>query len=276
MRTVIAGKRTKSLLVTLAGVYLALLACLCLFQERLLFFPQRITDEYAASVTADSNVEEITIETSDSATLHGWLARHPPVDKAPLLIYYGGNGEEVSHLVSQAGRFPGYAVLAMNYRGYGLSGGWPNERNLCRDAELIYDTFANREDIDPERIVVMGRSIGTGVAVHIATCRPVRGIILVTPYDSLVRIVQAKVRAIPASLLLRNRFNSIAVAPQLEMPLLALVAGRDEVIPPVYAYNLTGEWGGEVALVTVEDAGHNDIQNSDLFWESIDAFLKAM
>ncbi|MGI5839369.1 MAG: alpha/beta hydrolase [bacterium] len=276
MRPILAPRKMKAALLNLVSAYLLILAGLFLVQEHLLYFPPRISEEYAAAVAVAANIEEVKFGTDDGVMLHGWLAGDPEGGKAPLLIYYGGNGEEVSRFAAQSGRFPGYAVLAMNYRGYGLSEGRPNERNLCRDAEKIYDLFADREDIDRERIIVMGRSIGTGVAVHIAACRPVHGVILVTPYDSLTRVVQAKVKVIPASLLLRNRFDSIAMAPRLDIPLLALIAGRDEVIPPAHAYNLTGKWGGAVTQVTLESAGHNDIQQDKSFWESIVAFLEGI
>jgi len=277
MRTIFAPQKMKLLFFKFTLAYIVALAVLFLFQDNLIYYPSRITVEYAGNIAAgNANVEQITLETDDSITLRGWLVSRPEAEKAPLVIYYGGNGEEVSHLVSQAERFPGCALLLMNYRGYGLSEGRPNERNLYRDAELIYDIFTQRKGVDRERIVVMGRSIGTGVAVHIAASRPVSGVILVTPYDSLVRVVQRKVKIIPAALLLRNRFDSIAAAPRLDIPMLALIAGRDEVIPSDHAYNLASTWGGKLMLVTVDNAGHNNIQDSDLFWESIAVFLSGL
>ena len=162
----------------------------------------------------------------------------------------------------------------MNYRGYGLSQGTPNERSLTADAELIYDEVVKHPHIDREEIVVMGRSIGTGVAVHIAKQRDVKGVILVTPYDSLLSVAQNKLKFIPMPLILRNRFDSIAEAPGINAPMLALIAQRDTVIPPWHATNLASVWGGKTDLVIIEGAGHNTLQYSNLYWDSIKIFLR--
>ncbi len=103
-----------------------------------------------------------------------------------------------------------------------------------------------------------------------------KGLILVTPYDSLVRVVQSRLPWVPAGLILRNRFDSVAIAHRLNLPLLALIAERDEVIPPAHAYNLLHYWGGPAVQVTIPNAGHNDLQENDLYWDSIAHFLTAL
>lgn len=267
------GKSLTAPALTLVCLYLVVLAALAAVQDRLIFHPQKITADYAMDIADNPNVEEVVIQTQGGVALHGWLVNHSGLGKTPLIIYYGGNGEEVSGLIGQAGRLAGYALLLMNYRGYGLSQGIPNERNICGDAELIYDELMKREDIDPDRLIVMGRSIGSGVAVHIAQTKKTAGVILVTPYDSLVNVVQKKVRFIPAALLLRSRFDSVSKAPQLTLPMLTLIAGRDEVIPKDHALRLVRQWGGPAEAVIIENTGHNDIQLSPRYWESIGEFL---
>lgn len=264
------------LVCVLLAAYIVGFIALAIFETQLIFSPQKIDEGFAEYVRSYSNVEEISIQTGDNVSLHGWLVNSQENEASPLLIYYGGNAEEVSHMISHTHKFPGFSLLLMNYRGYGLSQGAPSEKNLKQDAELIFDAITEREDIDCTRVVVMGRSIGTGVAVHMAAERDVKGAILVTPYDSLVNVAQNSFRIYPVSWFMRNRFQSDAIALDIDVPMLALVAETDEIIPKASSLNLVDQWGGEVQMVMIEGAGHNDIFYSDVFWKSINDFLKRL
>ena len=120
----------------------------------------------------------------------------------------------------------------MNYRGYGRSGGRPGERQLLADALLLYDRVTRRPDVDPGRVAVMGRSIGSGVAVYVARERPVLGAVLVSPYDSVAAVARDAFPYLPVPLLLRHRFEAASWAAGVRAPLLALIAGDDRVIDP--------------------------------------------
>ena len=256
-------------------VYFAILVVLFLVQDKLIFFPQRITEEYAGGLAKSyPDVEEIKIITEDQVTLHGWFVKNKTSNKSPLIIYFGGNAEEVSYMIGNANQFSGYSLLLMNYRGYGLSEGSPNEIILCRDADLIYEEMVKRGEIDKEKIIVMGRSIGSGLAVHIADKKKVCGVVLITPYDSLVSVAQKKIRIAPVSLILRNRFESIRKAPTIKVPLLVLAARNDQVIPPCHTENLAEQWGGKVDIKILDGADHNTIQYADQYWETIQKFLR--
>ncbi len=117
------------------------------------------------------------------------------------MIYFGGNGEEVSWLVPEFSRVPDWAALLVNYRGYGLSEGQPSETKLYRDALALYDRATRRPDIDSGRVIVMGRSLGTGVATYLASQRPVAGVVLISPYDSLVQVAREAYPFLPVNLL---------------------------------------------------------------------------
>ena len=110
-----------------------------------------------------------------------------------------------------------WSVAALNYRGYGRSEGAPSEAAISADALLVYDRLAGREDIDAERIVVFGRSLGSGVAVPLAARRPVHAVILVSPFDSLRRIAKKTYPFVPVPTLLRHPFDSLALAPRLSL-----------------------------------------------------------
>ena len=140
--------------------------------------------------------------------LRGWLLRAAGREPAPLLIYFGGNAEEASWVLSELAHIPGWSALVVNYRGYGQSEGAPSERALFADALALYDQAIKRLDIEPHRVVAMGRSLGTGVATYLASQRPIAAVILVSPYDSLVSIAQRAYPFLPVRLLLKHRFDS--------------------------------------------------------------------
>ena len=102
------------------------------------------------------------------------------------IIYYGGNAEEVSQNLHDLKKFGDYSMLFVNYRGYGKSEGWPGQDVLFSDALFIFDHITNNYNIEPSNIFLMGRSLGSAVAVHVGSKRSVKGMILVTPFDQML------------------------------------------------------------------------------------------
>ncbi|MFH1152855.1 MAG: alpha/beta family hydrolase [Pseudomonadota bacterium] len=240
-----------------------------LFQGRLIFYPQKL----AGPVPDRFRSSELTL-TVQGNLLHGWFVRKRAVSsESPLIVYYGGNAEEVSCNLDDLDRFDAGAFLFMNYRGYGASQGSPGEAALCRDAVAVLDTLLAREGILPGHVVLMGRSLGSGVACHVASLRPVGGVILVTPFDSLVAVARHYYPMFPVGLMLRHRFDSMALAPSIRVPMLALVGENDEIIPRERSMALTRHWGGQVAAVVIEGAGHNDIHLSARYWQAVNGFI---
>jgi hypothetical protein len=164
----------------------------------------------------------------------------------------------------------------MSYRGYGLSEGSPGEKALVADARQIYDLATAREDIDPKRIVVYGRSLGSGVAVQLAASRKTAGAILVTPYESLVAVAKRHYPYLPVSMMLRHHFDSLAHAPNLEIPLLAIAGERDTIIPPAHAKRLVDAWKGPKRYVELREADHNSIAGHRDFWRLKREFLDSL
>ncbi len=249
-------------------------------QDGLLFLPQPIEPARREMLARRApRVEELRIAAEDDTELHGWLAR--PEGKGstegarrfPLVIYFGGNAEEVSWLVDDPARPREWGWLLVNYRGYGVSAGRPGEAALVSDAMRIYDFAAARADVDATRIVVFGRSLGSGVAVQLAAARPIAGAILVSPYDSMVRVAQHHYPVLPVALLLRHRFDSMAHAPGLDVPLLCLAAEHDHVIPSVHASRLVEAWKGPKRIRVLPGTGHNDIGGHPDYWREAAAFL---
>jgi len=252
-----------------------LLFLLFLLQEKLIFFPQPLTENEAVRIAGlYPDIEEIRIKTKDGITLRGWFVRNSALPQSPLIIYFGGNAEEVSYKIPEADRYGGWSLALINYRGYGLSDGKPGEKNLYNDALEIYDYFTKRKDIDAERITVKGRSIGTGVAVYLARMRPVTAVILISPFDSLASLGKGIYPYLPVNLLLRHRFDSASMAPKISAPLLAVIAPGDDIIPRRHSEKLVEKWGGPTSIKIIENRDHNSVSESEEYWRSIREFLE--
>ena len=243
-----------------AGVAVALLA-LFFLQERLIFHPQ-------PGPRGAPGADSVFIHAEDGTRLHAWHVKAPP--GAPLVLYFGGNAEQVSWMVAEASRrAPGVAWLLVDYRGYGSSEGSPSEQALVSDALRWHQeakTFS-------EKIFLFGRSLGSGVAVQLAASRPVEGVILVAPYDSMVELGRHHYPLLPVRWMLKHRFDSLGRAPRVSAPLLCLVAERDEIIPAVHSKRLYDAWQGPKRWVELLGAGHNSTDGAPEFWSAIRAFL---
>lgn len=256
----------KILVVFFAGASLLLY----LFQGRMIFFPQPTAPENLSRYAGN----EIRLH-HGGATLTGWFFKNEIGPGSPLVVYYGGNAEDVTLNFADLGRFRNRSFLFMNYRGYGGSDGKPSEAALLADALFVFDHMLAAEGIDPAHVVLMGRSLGSGVAVHVAAKRKVGGIILVTPFDSLVNVARAHYPIFPVGLLLKHRFDSAALAPGITTPALFLTASDDQVVPVRFAKKLESVWGGPTTAVRVEGTDHNSIETSPVYWDAVNAYLSS-
>lgn len=257
-------------IVVVVAIVLGVPAMAWLAQDRMIFFPQPAVSTAHLPVAA----KPLEIVATDGTRLRGWM-RTASATPAPVIVYFGGNAEEVSWTLAEA-RWPrDWAIVAINYRGYGTSEGAPGEAELAADALVIYDTIAARPDVDARRIVAFGRSIGTGVAVKVAAARPVAGAILVSPFDSLVALGRTHYPWLPVSWLLRHRFDADADARRAHSPLLAIVADRDSIIPRERSQALYDSWAGPKSWLVIPASDHNSLSIPDVFWQGIAGFLAA-
>ncbi len=229
----------------LLALYLAICLALYFYQRKMIYFPVK---------TALANPSGIQVLTVPDATLHLSVREAGGPD---AVLYFGGNAEDVSDMLPEmAQALPNHALYAMHYRGYGGSSGQPTEAALHADALALYDKVLARHP----NISVIGRSLGSGVAVRLAANRPLVRLVLVTPYDSVLSLAKAQYGFFPINWLLTERFESDRLAPDLKVSTMMLLAEHDDVIPRRHSEALLNRFPHGVARSKMlPGTGHNDI-----------------
>ena len=164
----------------------------------------------------------------------------------------------------------------VNYRGFGLSQGSPSERTVLSDAKMVYDWAKARPDIDGGNIVVLGRSLGSYVAIAVAAARKVRAAILATPFDSAAALGEQHFYGLPLGWLVQGRYNPSLMAPGVSVPALFVLAEKDTVTPVKNGLALAKRWGGIAKTVLLAGAGHRGVEDREEYWSQIGSFLAAL
>ena len=252
-------------LLVVVAVLAAALGLLWLFQRRLLYFPSPGPVPPAASVLPGA--EDVTFETADGLRLAGWFVPAPPGGPAdrvgrarPAVLVCNGNGGDRSMRAPLAAALArmGLAVLLFDYRGYGGNPGHPTEEGLAADARAALGYLAGRPEVDPERVIYFGESLGAAVALRLATERPPAALVLRSPFASLAEVGRRHYPVLPVSLLLRDRYDSAALAGRLDAPLLVVAGGRDQIVPAGHSRRLFDAAPQPKRLVVLDGADHND------------------
>ena len=256
-----------TLLVVAGGGSVLICALLYVGQERSIFFP-RPNDSQLRECYASERVE---IKTTD-ATLEGWWLENAAATTPAVVLYFGGNAEDVLYTASEAASIDARAVMVLNYPGYGGSTGKPGQKALYESGLAVYD-YAIKRGVSAEHVVVMGRSLGSGVASMLAGARSVGAAVLITPYDSLSAVAAGHYPFLPVRLLLRHPFPSIDWAKRARAPALVLAAEHDDVVPAIHAQKLFEVWAGPKQIHVLAQTGHNDIEMHADYYRLINEFL---
>lgn len=254
----------RKLVVRVAAIAVLLYAALCVAlyfgQGWLLYHPSRERDSARA--------QALRIDTADASLKIWQLAR--PGDRA--VIYFGGNGDDAAAFIDELTElFPDYNVYLVNYRGYGGSTGVPSEKGLLADAEAVFDEVAKRQP----NVDVIGRSLGSGVAVHLAAVRPVRKLVLVTPFDSILAVAQRHYGMFPVAWLLADTFDSLRWANDVRSPVLVITAEHDRLIPHEHTERLVAKLPAElVEVVDIEGVNHDSIVRAPAYGAALREFLR--
>lgn len=259
----------------LSVLWVGFAAVIAASQRRLVFNPG-VRREVKHPRSSGHRTRPIVLRAEDGTKLSGWLMKPAVVGPHPAVIYFGGRSEEVSWVARDAGKlFPGMAVLAVNYRGYGDSLGEPAEHHMVEDGRMLYDWLSERSHVDPARVAVVGRSLGSGVAVQVAMQRDAHALVLITPYDSILAIAKRKFRAMPIDLVLQHRFESVKYAHALKAPTYVLRAASDDIVPHSHTDILVARLGTLHSDETIPDSDHLNIPYLETTQERIARFLSA-
>lgn len=248
----------KWIAIVVAAGYLAGLILL-FAKQRSLLFPIPDTERIAPAAAGFPQAEELVLTTSDGERVIVWHV--PPRPGRDVVLYFHGNGDFLAGL---AGRFKvitadGTGLVALSYRGYAGSSGAPSEDGLLRDGVAAY-AFAAAH-YDAQRIVAWGFSLGTGVAVAIASEHPVRKLILEAPYSSIADVAAAQFRFVPIRLLIRDPLHSDERIARITVPLLIVHGAKDQTIPIAFGEKLFALAHEPKQFVRIPDGGHDDLAN---------------
>ncbi|MDB6145576.1 MAG: hypothetical protein JWP80_4620 [Pseudomonas sp.] len=261
MSTLVRLLRMLITLLVLAAVLYGLACVLLLvFQRSLIYFPQ------PRSMGSPTTVLELV--QPDAKVL---VSVRPRAGQNAIL-YLGGNAEDVSlNLLPFSQAFPDQALYFLHYRSFGGSTGSPTEEALERDAVALFD----KVQADHAHVVVIGRSLGAAVALHLASERPAARLILITPFNSLLQLAESKLPYFPVNRILYDTFESWQSAPLITVPTLLIVAQNDEIVPRSSTDQLYARFNkGVASMQVIPGAGHNDISDSPQYLKLIGEALR--
>jgi fermentation-respiration switch protein FrsA (DUF1100 family) len=244
------------LIVAFAGY--GLVVALAYFAQRaLMYFPDKTRTTPAAAGLP--RADELGLTTSDGERVIVWHVA--PRGDRPVVLYFQGNAATLRERAMRFGRIvaDGTGLLALSYRGYGGSTGRPSEAGLLRDAEAVYAFAAER--YPPERLVLYGESLGTGVAVALAAERKVGKIVLEAPFTSAVDVGAAAYPFLPVRLMMHDQFRSDQRIAKVTAPVLVLHGARDEVVPIGYGERLYARIGAPKTFVRFPEGHHSDLDD---------------
>lgn len=241
------------ILVACVAIYLLALAAFALGQRKLLYFPY--AREVAPSMVGLEQAEVLHLQTDDGESLLAWLIAPSP--GRPLILYFHGNASGLANrgFLFQELTASGDGLLAVEYRGYPGSTGWPSEDGLLRDGEATY-AKALALGVPAARIVAMGESLGTGVAVDLAARHEVGALVLDSAYSSIVDIAAARLWMLPVRLLMRDTFRSDEKIGKVAAPVLMVHGTADAIVPIRSGEKLFALANKPKDFIRIDDAGH--------------------
>jgi hypothetical protein len=259
-------------------VALVLLKLLVIWIEpRMAFFPRRGVQATPAAVSL--SYEDLRIQTEDGETLHGWWLEHP--SPRAQVIFWHGNGGNLSlwmDVIVELRR-RGFSVLAVDYRGYGLSTGTPSEKGIYRDAAATVKEFARRRQRPGAPLIFWGRSIGCPVAASIISVQRPDAVVLESPMPDARSLLRANPVLWLLSFLSSYRFSTSRFLTTYDGPLLVIHGDADSIVPFKAGQQVFRDAkAARGVFVAIPGADHNDLHvaGPELYWRAIDDFVATL
>ena len=248
-----------------------------ILDRMMIYFPQR--DLAATPSDVGLAYEDARLTASDGTRIHGW---HIPGRRDTTLLWFHGNSGNISHRLDNIlilNQRLGVGILIIDYRGYGQSEGKPSESGLYMDAEAALEYLISETGLDAERdIILMGRSLGAGVAVEMATRHKVRGVILESGFTSIREMAASSGSFLPTSiamLLFEARYDSLSKIGLVKSPAMILHGDRDDTVPYWMAEKLYAAANDPKTLYPIRGASHNDTVyiGGEAYLNALEAFI---
>jgi pimeloyl-ACP methyl ester carboxylesterase len=246
-----------------------MLGALFTAQEKLIFFPETLPADYRYQFSRP--VEEVFLNAEDGAKINA--LHFTDLASRGVTLYFHGNAGSLRSWGSLSEEILplSFDLFIPDYRGFGKSTGKMSEKALHADAKLAYDYL--RKQYPAEKIIVYGRSIGTGIAVKLASEQPAAALVLETPYTNLVDLAKAHYPMLPASLLLSYTLRSDEWINQVKCPVLIMHGTADQVVPYALGKKLAEKAGSAASFVSIPGGSHNNLSAYPEYFAALTSFL---
>lgn len=252
--------------------YLLLHGLIYVFQKKIVFQEKRLPQDHIFQFPGE--FEELFLNVDNADQINA-LYFKTPMSRKGVILYLHGNTANLERWGTYAPDFTqrAYDVLMIDYRGYGKSDGKPSEKHLYADAKAAYQWLSAR--FPPEEIVLHGRSLGTGVATHLATQVPARRLLLETPYNNIRAVVQARAVVFWLAFPFQQAFSSDQRISKITCPIDIIHGTKDKIVPYRCAQKL-------VPLLhptkdrfhTIKGAGHKNLDSFPEYFQLLDEILQ--
>ena len=266
----------KTICKTLIFIFVILLFVICLIliisQKYIFFHPWNDVSSYE-QLQKIPDFEEVNIE-GDGKNLNWWMYyNNPKWEKSPLVIYFGGNAQNSSNTMAYYldswifDYFEWYNVLMVDYPEYGYSEWTIGENAMFKAANDIYNRAINQPDVDAENIVIIGYSIGTGVATYCASTNNVKWLVLIAPYDQALSLYNNAINIFhgPLKLLAKYKFDSLSYSKNIDIEVQVITSYDDEVINYKFSQNLSDNFKNRKDIIILD----NNVKHSNYFSQDI-------
>ena len=250
-------------------------------EKRFVFFP--VAELLYTPNDVNLQYEDVRVQTSDGLELQGWFVPGEPEtasgpDSNVTWLWFHGNGGNIGHRIGElalAHHRTGANIFIFDYRGYGESGGTASEQGTYLDSRAVIEYLASRPDVDPDRIVYLGHSLGAAVALEVALTRPPLAMVLVSPFASVRDMANLTLPFPPVGWLVRNHYDSISRIRQLDTPILVLHGDQDETVPMSQGRKLYDAANQPKRFQILKGAAHSDTYEvaGKQYWGAIESFL---
>lgn len=252
-----------NLLIALLIAYLAVVGCIVFFQRQLMYHPN--THILSPAEYGLRGFEDMAITEKDGTSLQLWV--HHPQEHFPTIVYFHGNAGNLGDRAAKFSAFAdsGFGIVALSYRGYGKSGGSPSEAGIYDDARAAVEFTLTKLHVPPGKLIYFGESLGSGVAVQIASERAPALLMLEAAYTSVATRAAELYPFIPlVRQLVRDKYDSLAKIRSVHAPLLMLHGAQDTTIPLAHGRALFDAAREPKSIIVYPEVNHTDYTNEQI------------